>query len=401
MVGGVAAAPGAAVGEPTPLVVAGDNDLYFSPDGDGKQDRARFEFSLSRTSAVRVLIRDDRERLVRNERLGSLEPGRHLWRWNGESTAGRVLPDGDYVIVVRAWSRQRSGEAWTATRIVTVPDAGRVVLSRPVVYPAATAVYDRLAVSYIRARYYVDEAEFPGYSEEVLPPTPLRTRLVIKAPDSERVQVSYRRAYRPSFFWSARDEEGNPLPPGTYALRVTVRDPVGHVRTIRRSVEVSSAQLAEQVWTATIPAATTSPGSAPVYDPHCLGCGESCGPVPSERFAGGLSFRQPCSIFTYWPARAYFGARAPVRPAPVDSFRVTATGGPTTPGETDVANFDGIPMGPGDVAVSTPWTPVEPTRHPYLPDARQPMNWGFSTSMDNNYDVASFTVEYRYYAPVP
>ena len=57
-------------------------------------------------------------------------------------------------------------------------------------------------------------------------------------------------------------------------------------------------------------------------------------------------------------------------------------------------------MGPGDATVSTPWRPVDLTHHPYLPDARQPVNWGFSTA-NNNYDLASFTVEYRYYTPVP
>ena len=144
-------------------------------------------------------------------------------------------------------------------------------------------------------------------------------------------------------------------------------------------------------------------GKSPVvHDPSCLGCGEACGPVPSERFPGGLSFRQPCSFgsLSGWPTVRFFGASSPLTPAPVDSFRVTATGGPSTPGGSDWATLDGVIMGPGDATVSTPWQSVELTHYPYLPDARQPVNWGFSTSQYNNYDLASFTVEYRYYTPM-
>ena len=392
---GCVAAPAGATSDPTrELVAFRDHDMYFSPNGDGRYDRARFEFSLSKRSSVRVLVRDNRQRLVRSVRLGSLKAGPHVWRWDGASSAGKVLPDGQYQILVKAWSGERSAQAWGFCQIVTVPDAGQVVLTRPVVYPAATAVVDRLAVSYIRARYDIFEAELPGWGV----PIPLRTRLVITAHDGERVHVAYRRGYRPSFFWSARDEAGKPLPPGTYLLRLTVKDPVGNVRTIRRLVDVSSAQLAEQVWTSTTSAAATSLGKSPVVeDPSCQSCGEVCGPVPSERFPGGLSFRHPCNF--YLPAVGFWGASPPLTPAPVDSFRITATGGPTTLGGSDSGTLDGVVIGPGDATVSTPWQSVNLTQYPYLPDARQPVNWGFSTA--NNYDLASFTVEYRYYTPVP
>ena len=161
-----------------------------------------------------MLVRDDRQHVVRSVRLGSLKAGPHIWRWDGASSTGKVLLDGEYGVSARAWSGELSGQAGWATQIVTVPDAGRAVLTRPVVYPAATAVADRLAASYVRARFDTDEAEFPGYSVGAVPPISLRTRLVITAPDGERVHLAHRRAYRPSFFWSARDEQGKPLPPG-------------------------------------------------------------------------------------------------------------------------------------------------------------------------------------------
>src|SRR5687768_7929090 len=83
VLGGVAAPPGVAAGEPVALVTLGDQDVYFSPNGDGRYDRARFEFSLSKRSAVRVLVRDPQQRLVRSVRLGSLKAGPHVWRWDG------------------------------------------------------------------------------------------------------------------------------------------------------------------------------------------------------------------------------------------------------------------------------------------------------------------------------
>ena len=139
-------ASGVAAGEPVVLVALDGQDLYFSPNGDGTYDRARFEFSLSKRSAVRILVRDDRQRLVRSVRLGSLNAGRHVWRWDGQSSTGKVLPDGEYEVSVRAWSGEHSAQAGWGTQIVQVPDPGRAVLTRPVVYPSATSVADRLAI---------------------------------------------------------------------------------------------------------------------------------------------------------------------------------------------------------------------------------------------------------------
>jgi hypothetical protein len=106
----------------------------------------------------------------------------------------------------------------------------------------------------------------------------------------------------------------------------------------------------------------------------------------------------------------------------VDSYRITATGGPTTPGAPDVGTLTdawsngyvtavGLTMGPGDATVSTQWQPVALTSYPFVPRGNQPVTWRFSTfgcpsclpppSEENSYDLASMTVEYRYYLPVP
>ena len=228
-------------------------------------------------------------------------------------------------------------------------------------------------------------------------PIRLTARFVVVDAAGETVLRRTSTKYTPSLSWTARDDAGRPVAPGTYTLRVRITDEAGNARRFRHEVQVSDAQLAERVWTATIPAASADPGRGPVYNPSCLGCGEVCGPVPSDRFAGGLSFRQPCS-FGY-AAVGYFAASPPFVPAPVDAFRVTATGGPTTPGGTDIAHFGGLVLGPGDASATTPWTTVDLDANPYLPEARRPVTWGVSTSDQNDYDIASFTVEYRYYVP--
>ncbi len=385
----------AAAASPPPLAAWVDHDRFFSPDGDGQHERATFVFALDARASVVMLVTDHSSQVVRRERLGVLDAGRHVWRWNGRGH-GQTQPDGSYGVLLRASSGKRESRIGQSVQVVTEPDDGQVVLSRPTVYPAATVVPDRLLVVYLRETYSAYAAQYPQYYGEDIP---LHTRLVVKAPDGTVVHSAKRGGYRPVFSWSARDTDGAPLAAGTYHLRLVVRDSVGNVRVIREPVAVSSAQLVEQVWTSTVAAADAAAAPYPLYDPGCNGCGETCGPVPSTRFPGGLSFQQPCS-FGY-AALGLFGASPPLTPAPVDSFRVTAVGGPTTPGDSDIASFAGATMGPGDVTVSTPWQPVELDDYPYLPDRTQPVTWSVSTDTENDYDIATFTVEYRSYVPAP
>lgn len=387
--------PGALAAHAGALVKLIAHDKFFSPNGDGVSDRFRVGFRLDHRAYVSVLVRARDGDVVKRESLGVLAAGRHMWRWNGRSSAGHLQPDGPYHAVVRARGDGRTGRVGASAKAVSKPDAGRLVLSRPVVYPAATAVVDSLAVAYVREGDSEEERLYGYYYGDR--PIRLSTRLRITGPDGERVFDAVHSGYRQRFSWTARDGNDHALPSGDYRLRVKVTDEAGNSRIIRRTVAVSSEQLIEQIWTSTIPAASAESGPGPVYDPACNGCGEVCGPVASQRFPGGLSFLQPCS-FGYAAVR-HFGAAPPVTPAPVDAFRVTATGGPTTPGDTDIARFDELTVGPGDVSVTTSWEPVDLAHYPYLPDAQKPVTWSVSTSEENDYDIATFTVEYRHYVP--
>lgn len=139
-------------------------------------------------------------------------------------------------------------------------------------------------------------------------------------------------------------------------------------------------------------------GQTGLYFPYyssCNGCGETCSPVASERFAGGLSFR-PCP---YSVTVGYYGSDVPFPEAPVDTYRVTATGGPTTPGGTDQGRLMGVLTNPGDASTTTSWMPVRLTSYPFLPVQNRPVTWTFATFAPNSYDVDAFTVEYRHYGP--
>ena len=123
--------------------------------------------------------------------------------------------------------------------------------------------------------------------------------------------------------------------------------------------------------------------------------------MPSQRFLGGLSF-PPCSLGNGFgpPTYASFAVRPDIVAAPVDSYRVSVSGGPTIPGGADVGELDGRVVGPGDVTSTGEWSPLDLHDYPFLPSGKAVLPWTFGTEDSNSYDVANFTVEYRHYVPV-
>ena len=254
---------------------------------------------------------------------------------------------------------------------------------------------DRVQLAFVETGWNPFEAEYGDIFQE-------RTTLRIV---DRKGRLVWREVVRndstPLFEWAGTDGDGHALAPGRYDARITSRDPAGNAARVSTRLRVSGRQLVEQVWSSTVPA-----GQAGHYEPYyggCNGCGDVCSPVDSTRFPGGLSY-QPCtSTFTY-ATIGYFAAEPPFVAAPVDSFRVSVTGGPTTPGGTDHGT-----LGAGGVATTvagegtttSDWTPVALDDYPFLPDGALPVDWTFSTSAPDSYDVAWFTVEYRRYVPVP
>lgn len=370
------------------LITVGPGQFLFSPNRDGRRDTARRTFRLSKPA--RVVARVFRAgRLVRGPvRLGALDAGRHAWRWNGRGNDRRVVNDGIYRIVFKARRGERTSRVMASARVDTTLERGTLVATRTTVYPAATQVSDQLELSYLQ----------PGWNEaaELLLPYVFRAQLMII---NARGYVVRRRTVSdvdtPRFDWFAVRNDGSPLPAGEYVARVLVYDEAGNRQVLAQPLTVSHDQLVEEVWTG--PAVPAS--QAATFRPYfggCLGCA-ACAPVASERFDAGLSFRE-CD-FEYADTTGFFAADVPFDAAPVDSFRVTATGGPTEPGSSHTGNLDGTPTVEGDSSTTSDWQPVSLTTYPHLPGQDRPISWTFGTSEDASYDVATFAVEYRHWVP--
>ncbi len=373
------------------LVDSGWRTAYLSPDGDGRRDRARIPFHLARSARVTVRVRDEAGVVRGPVHLGRLAAGPHRWTWNGRLAGGRVAPDGNYRVRLTATAGHRIRSTTTYAVVDTVRPQGELVSSRPTVHPTATVVDDRVQLTWVLEGWNPFDQEF--FPEDG---RPARTTVEVATSAGEVVwRRSVRRDYTPTFAWDARTDDGEAVPAGAYVARVTASDRAGNRQRDSQDLTVSHEQLVEQTWTTTVSAADA--GHVRPYYGGCNGCGDVCSPVPSERYPGGLSFR-PCTSPSDYATLGLYGSDVPFVEAPVDSYRITATGGPTTPGGDDQGSLSGTATEP-DGSTSTPWQAVRLTGRPFLPDQDRPVTWSFTTDGDDSYDLDTFTVDYRYYVP--
>jgi hypothetical protein len=396
LVGGPAPV-GAAVPDELVSIARGNHSL--SPDGDGRRDSTRITFDLEKRARVSIeVFQRGVAAFAEPLRLGPLDAGRHYWKFEGRDDRGRQLPDDEYVVTLTARLGDRESVDIAAGWITTTEDHGTLLVSRPTVYPKATVVEDHLLVQYLREGWNPTDAAFPG-DGGASDPMPIRVHLFIQDRQGRRVfRDTVRNDWTSTFDWDGK-RRGKPVHAGKYTARVVVADAAGNRASYRETLWVSHRQLAPEVWTATVPAAQAL-GYLPPSPPSCNGCGEGCGPVPSTRFTDGLSF-PVCSLYSYDAATdRHFTMPVPFAAAPVDTYRVTAAGGPTVAGADDFGRLDGVIIGPGDASATTAFEPVSLSAVPYLTEQVRPVAWSFSTDGGNSYDVATFTVEYRRYVPV-
>ena len=370
--------------------------LAFSPNGDGRRDVARVAFRTAVAAHVTAKIRVGDDLVVRTVDLGRLGKGDHVFRWDGRTRLGRVLPDGRYAVVLVAQTANGRDSAQTSVDVDTTSCA-RLMTTRPTVYPRATVVDDMVQLMLVDCAWSAWDAEMG----EVFA---ARTRLQVL---DRRGEVMWAHVVRdqttPTFTWDGRRRHDGPARPGVYQAWATSIDPAGNRARFLTALRVSWDELAERTTSFTMTASL-----AGHYVPEfggCNGCADICGPKPSTRFPGGLSF-QPCESSYQHGSYGFYAASSPtLTPAPVDSYRVTTTGGPTAAGEDDTGQMvvgeqlvSTTPVGDG--STTSAWVPVALAAHPYLPVGGQPVFWSFGTHSGNAYDVASFTVHYRHYVPV-
>jgi hypothetical protein len=179
---------------------------FFSPNGDGRKERAGISFQLPKGDRVTVDVVDgggDRVRRLASDRR--LPAGTHRLRWNGRDDAGRVPRDGTYYVRV---TLREQGRAVTGPRGIVLTTAGpspRLLSATP----GRIAAGRRVPVT----------VRFTG-------PAVVRPVFRVWRTDGDRVrQVASFTVKRGEHagVWDGR-VRGRPAPEGTYAFSVTVQN---------------------------------------------------------------------------------------------------------------------------------------------------------------------------------
>jgi len=203
------------------LVLEAEARPLFSPNQDGRKDRARWSFMLKRDDQMSVRVVDEDGEVVRTLADGEETEAydRQIFDWDGTTDEGAMAPDGTYRIRL---SLRRQGRSITVARAVekdTVPPNPRVVSigpeddPGPEVLPSADGDPARVRVSVPG-----DNREVEVWRTDVRP-----ARQVIEPrelPDGDQVQT---------WFWDATDDEGEPVPAGTYLVVARSRDEAGNI----------------------------------------------------------------------------------------------------------------------------------------------------------------------------
>jgi hypothetical protein len=213
----------------------------FSPNRDGRADRAHINFKLKQADDVTITVvdaaGDDVRTLARDDHLPAYRPTR--FSWDGRRDDGRMAPDGTYRARV---TLRREGRAIVVPRVFrkdTVPPHPKVIaigpqrdkVARPELLPRADG---RPADVIFRA---------PGRRIRVLlfrtsPGRTVAAMAPVELPDGTR-----------HWAWDGT-LDGRPAAPGTYLAVVESRDRAGNIGT---SVPLDRAGLPRVGYGATLP----------------------------------------------------------------------------------------------------------------------------------------------------
>jgi hypothetical protein len=372
-------------------------DHFISPNGDGRQDRLRIGYDVEQASRVRAVISNTslqtRETTVVDRlRVGRQVAGHHTWTWSPAQGSARPA-DGSYsvtLVAVPLAQRPGTGRATVPVTVDTVAPDATTKYTRTTVYPATTLFTDEIRLKFgkdvVITSLDASVRRADGTLVRALKPQSIPC---VNAWDGENC---------PLLRWDGRDAAGAVQPAGSYVLRAIASDVAGNQAVASNPLTVSDQPLVEHTKTTTLPAVQWGPVATPCSYPGPQICLYQP-PVASDRFPGGLSFRSGSGPWS-GSAAGIFTVQAETGH---EQFRVTATGGPATPGDPDTALLNNIQM-QGDGSFTTPWLPItlsssqKPVRYagPSLGLMAQGA-WNVTTG--NDYDVASFTVEQTYFAP--
>lgn len=386
---------------------------WFSPNGDGVQDRLRVRIPVLERADVTVVVRRaSTGAVVRRDRLGTLPGGAaRLWRWNGRSDDGARVRDGGYAVTVRAagtiGSRRVADRQVLPAEIRTVYTPTRIAedrftfeLSRDTLHPATEDIVDKVFVAAVTHRF-VRGLSGPKVNER------LGAEWMVRDADGDLVHRSPETSYGVSRPWDGTDARGERVPAGTYTVVMVKRDSYGNRQLARRTLVVSDVPLVAQPWSVTVGA-----DAGMLYRELRIGRDgwTTCPPKASSRVAGGITvISKPAASALYGrpcdDALAQFAVTLPFEMNVMDQVSITATGSAHPAGSSEGIRLSARP-GNAD-ATSAPGVP-RTTVGPYSPlggwwfdQDRDEVGWvvGSDNLSTTEYDVASFDVQVVRYVP--
>src|SRR4051794_9493989 len=235
----------------------------FSPNGDGVREHTTVTFTLDAAADVAMRVTDSNGATVRSVPLGQLEPGSHVWNWNGADTAGHVT-SGTYVIHVDAAGVTTDALTGTASRSVRVD----------VIRPTVTSVATTYGTFYPHRDGYRDSTVLSAHVSEA-------AGLLVKVTNPSGATVWSGRVSRSSagtakVVWRGLSSAGHALPAGRYHFRFTVTDNAGNVtQGVTKAITVSTKKAVKRSWVKKVTArsvsgdtyqATDSASNVRIYD---------------------------------------------------------------------------------------------------------------------------------------
>ncbi len=197
---------------PPPIVRGFQATLLFSPNGDGQRDTARISFRMNESGTASVSITDpaDRGGAVRKVLAeGPRAAGVVGLDWDGRDQAGKIVPDGRYVVTLRARSGRKQYNSSRAVELdATGPALGPVTATSAVLAPRGEGQCRVAATAIDRGTLALEAARAPG------------TEPPVARNDTPSVTAGQSVLWN----WDGKKADGRPATPGLYVVTATLVD---------------------------------------------------------------------------------------------------------------------------------------------------------------------------------